>query len=128
MDQTGQLRYIKPGEGDYGQTESLIRDLLSAGGEWLPATHRRGRPHTEGDHDPRDRSRLVRVAVVRDPTIVLDKTEKYTFPARLPLDYVSFQGVWTNNGDDALAGAGAAVRLRFQAKDVYSGARQGGAP
>ena len=26
IDQTGHLRYIKAGEGDYSQTESLIRD------------------------------------------------------------------------------------------------------
>ena len=32
IDQTGQLRYIDAGEGDYGQTEALIRGLLSAGG------------------------------------------------------------------------------------------------
>jgi hypothetical protein len=51
--------------------------------------------------------------------VLLDKTEKYRFGPEVPLDDVSFQGVWTNNGNDALAGAGAAIELRFQAKDVY---------
>ena len=65
IDQTGQLRYIEAGEGDYGQTETLIRDLLSAYGRPATRPHRRPRPDPEGDHHPRDVPRYFRAAVVR---------------------------------------------------------------
>jgi cytochrome c biogenesis protein CcdA/thiol-disulfide isomerase/thioredoxin len=119
IDQTGQLRYIEAGEGDYGQTESLIRDLMSANGEWLP-------PRTDvPDLTPKETTTpetylgLFALPLYVGTKVLLDKTEKYRFGPEVPLDDVSFQGVWTNNGNDALAGAGAAIELRFQAKDVY---------
>jgi cytochrome c biogenesis protein CcdA/thiol-disulfide isomerase/thioredoxin len=119
IDQTGQLRYVEPGEGDYGQTESLIRDLLSANGAWLP-------PRTDvPDLTPKETTTpetylgLFGLQLYAGTHLVLDRTQKCVFAPALPLNYVSFQGVWSNNGNDALARAGAALELRFQAKDVY---------
>ena len=51
--------------------------------------------------------------------LVLGWTEKSVFAPVIPLNYVSFQGVWTNNGNYALSRSGAAIRLHFQARDVY---------
>ncbi len=118
-DQTGQLRYIQPGEGDYSQTETLIRDLLSANGEWLP-------PRTDvPDLTPKETTTpeidlgLFGLQEYANSQIFLYKKETYRFPAAIPVNDVSFQGVWTNNGNYALAGAGAAIRLHFQAKNVF---------
>ncbi len=119
VDQTGQLRYIHPGEGDYGQTESLIRDLLSARGERLPSPTEVPNLTPEETTTPETYLGLFGLLLYANPRIVLDKRETYHFAPAIPLDYVSFQGAWTNNGNDALAGAGAAIRLHFQAKNVY---------
>ena len=51
--------------------------------------------------------------------LVLGRTEKSVFASVIPLNYVSFRGVWTNNGNFALSRSGAAIRLHFQARDVY---------
>ncbi len=119
IDQTGQLRYIDAGEGDYGQTESLIRGLLSADGGRLP-------PRTDvPDLTPKETTTpetylgIFGLQLYVGTHLVLGWTEKCVFARMIPLNYVSFQGVWTNNGNFALARSGAALRLHFQARDVY---------
>ena len=48
IDATGTIRHVDFGEGEYGQTESFIRQLLVAAhpAVHLPAPHRCGRPDT----------------------------------------------------------------------------------
>jgi cytochrome c biogenesis protein CcdA/thiol-disulfide isomerase/thioredoxin len=119
IDQTGQLRYIQAGEGDYGQTETLVRDLLSAYGERLP-------PRTDvPDLTPKETTTsetylgIFGLQLYAGTHLVLGATENCVFAPVLPLNYVSFQGTWTNNGNYALSRSRAALRLHFQAKDVY---------
>jgi hypothetical protein len=119
IDQTGQLRYIQKGEGSYYQTESLIRDLLAVNNPWLP-------PRTSvPDRTPKETTTpetylgWPALQLYTGTRIVLDKPLQYRFGAQVPLDYVSFQGVWTNNGTGAVSGAGAQLRLDYHAKDVF---------
>ncbi len=119
IDQTGQLRYIKAGEGDYSQTETLVRDLLSAGGEKLPpATNT---PNlTPGElTTPEAYLGFLSSGPYIGSHIVLSKPEPYTFAPQIPLNDVSLQGVWTSTANDLVSGPGAELRLRFQADDVY---------
>jgi cytochrome c biogenesis protein CcdA/thiol-disulfide isomerase/thioredoxin len=119
IDQTGQLRYIQAGEGDYGRTESLVRDLLSADGERLPP------PTDVADLTPKEATTpetylgIFGLQLYAGTHLVLGATENCVFAPVLPLNYVSFQGVWSNNGNYALSRARAALRLHFQAKDIY---------
>ncbi len=64
IDASGEVRHVEFGEGDYGATESLIRDLLvdADPGVHLPAAHRRGQPDTG---QPTDAGVLPRVQVSR---------------------------------------------------------------
>jgi cytochrome c biogenesis protein CcdA/thiol-disulfide isomerase/thioredoxin len=119
IDQTGQLRYIQSGEGDYGQTETLVRDLLSAYGARLP-------PRTDvPDLTPKETTTpetylgIFGLQLYAGTHLVLGATVNCVFAPVLPLNYVSFQGTWTNNGNYALSRSRAALRLHFQAKDVY---------
>jgi thiol-disulfide isomerase/thioredoxin len=119
IDQTGQLRYIQMGEGGYYQTESLIRDLLAVNNQWLP-------PRTSvPDRTPKEPTTpetylgWPALQLYTGTHILLDKPLQYHFGAQVPLDYVSFQGVWTNNGSVALSGPGAEIRLDYHAKDVF---------
>ncbi|MGP8207775.1 MAG: cytochrome c biogenesis protein CcdA [Acidimicrobiales bacterium] len=119
IDQTGQLRYIEAGEGNYGQTGALIRDLLSAYGRRLPP------PTDVPDLTPKETTTpetylgIFGLQLYAGTHLVLGATENCVFAPVLPLNYVSFQGVWTNNGNYALSRSRAALRLHFQAKDVY---------
>ncbi|HTW06408.1 MAG TPA: cytochrome c biogenesis protein CcdA [Acidimicrobiales bacterium] len=119
VDQTGQLRYIQAGEGDYGETESLIRDLLSVDVPWLPP------PTQVADLTPREVLSPETylgwpgLQLYTGTHIVLDKVLDYHFGAHVPLDYVSFDGYWDNTGAFALSGKGAELRLDYHAKDVY---------
>ncbi len=56
IDATGTIRHVDFGEGEYGQTESFIRQLLVAAhpGVHLPPRHRRGRPDPRRSHHPGD--------------------------------------------------------------------------
>ncbi len=119
IDQTGQLRYIKAGEGDYKQTETLIRDLLSAGGERLPRPTDTPNLTPTGLTTPEAYLGFLSSGAYVGPHIVLSKPEIYTFAPDIPLNDVSLQGVWTSTDSDLVSGAGAQLRLRFQAKDVY---------
>jgi hypothetical protein len=119
IDQTGQLRYIQTGEGDYGQTESLVRDLLSADGERLPPPTDVPDLTPEETTTPETYLGLFGLQLYVGTHLVIDGTENCVFAPVVPLNYVSFQGVWTNDGNYALAGSGAALRLHFQAADVY---------
>jgi cytochrome c biogenesis protein CcdA/thiol-disulfide isomerase/thioredoxin len=119
IDQTGQLRYLYAGEGNYGETETLVRDLLSANRQWLPP--RTSVPDlTPGEQTtPETYLGLYGLQFYIGSKVKLDRASHYVFPPVIPLNYVSFQGVWDNNGADATSGPGAAIRLHFRAKDVY---------
>jgi cytochrome c biogenesis protein CcdA/thiol-disulfide isomerase/thioredoxin len=119
IDQTGQLRYIDAGEGDYGQTESLIRDLLSAYGARLPLPTDVPDLTPKGTITPETYLGIFGLQLYAGTHLVLGATQNCVFAPVLPLNYLSFQGVWTNNGNYALSRSPAALRLDFQAKDVY---------
>ena len=119
IDQTGHLRYIKAGEGDYSQTESLIRDLLASGGETLP-------PRTDVPNlTPTELTTsetylgLLATGPYTGLYIVLGKPKKYTFSHIILVNSISLQGIWTDNTDDLVSGRGAELRFRYQAKDVF---------
>jgi thiol-disulfide isomerase/thioredoxin len=119
IDQTGQLRYIDAGEGDYGQTETLIRDLLSAYGRRLPASTAVADLTPKETTTPETYLGIFGLQLYAGTHLVLGATENCVFAPVLPLNYVSFQGTWSNNGNYALSRSRAALRLHFQAKDVY---------
>ena len=121
IDQTGHLRYIKSGEGDYSQTEDPhSRPSVRRRRKASPA-HRYAQSDADGANNPRNVPGVpVDRAVFRPPTSSFPKPKPYTFAPRLPLNGVSLQGVWTCTANDLISGARAQLRLRFQAKDVYA--------
>jgi thiol-disulfide isomerase/thioredoxin len=122
VDAAGTIRHVSFGEGNYGDTEELIRQLLADRdpGRALP-------PSTEiADRTP---------TTVQTPETYLgyhyaplhasgtalqpDRAADYRFPAALDPDTFALAGTWTS-GDEALtAGAGAALELSYQAGRVY---------
>ena len=77
VDATGTVRHVDFGEGEYGQTESFIRQLLVAAhpAVHLPAPHGRGRSHAGPGHHARELPGLSATATpnLAGQTVVEDR-------------------------------------------------------
>lgn len=123
IDRTGVVRAIKFGEGDYAQTESLIRKLLAdrPGGRALPA------PVTDSadvrlatDRTPELYLADNRPGYVGRPKYISAGTTAYTFePGQQLLNTYGLAGRWETVPDGMSAGPGAELRLHFKAREVF---------
>ncbi|UOZ06067.1 cytochrome c biogenesis protein DipZ [Amycolatopsis sp. WQ 127309] len=124
IDATGQVRYFKLGEGDYDQTENLVRQLLQQAkpGVALPA------PGDLPDTRPTDqrttretylsRGELPKTYAPGGTPLALEKETSYAFPSVVPDGKVAFAGNWTVDYEKSTAGAGAEVRLGYTARST----------
>jgi len=116
IDRKGHVRHAHFGEGEYDQTEKLIRNLLGV-----------------------DRGSLTRVRDVTPDGILTPEsyigTERaqrfvgesvhqgvpwtYRFPESLPTDDLAFGGPWTVLDERAVSGPNAGLRVHFHASKVY---------
>ncbi|MGV1049258.1 MAG: cytochrome c biogenesis protein DipZ [Solirubrobacterales bacterium] len=125
VDATGHVRYAHFGEGEYGEKEKVIRELLAEAG------HRVGRGGS-GAHG------IAASAGVTTPETYLGpfRAERFTnpelspgphdfsapalrAPARVPPDEFAFRGRWKIALESATAAAGAKLDLDFGARRVY---------
>jgi cytochrome c biogenesis protein CcdA/thiol-disulfide isomerase/thioredoxin len=120
IDAQGRVRYVHFGEGEYGEKEKVIRELLAEA----------GRPVKGGD---------TRVhAVVPSATVTTPETylgaaraerftnamlspgsHDFTAPKDLPANEFAYHGKWRITLESATAGAGASLDLNFGARRVY---------
>jgi cytochrome c biogenesis protein CcdA/thiol-disulfide isomerase/thioredoxin len=117
IDKTGHVRHEHFGEGSYGETEGLIRQLLG---------EKAGVKRTSiADTTPQELTtpesylgyaRLDRFASGQP---ILDSPARYHFPAQLPQDALAYAGTWTVQPSRIVAGPGARLRLRFQARKIF---------
>jgi hypothetical protein len=123
VDANGQVRHTKFGEGDYDDTEKLIRKLLldAHPGVQLPA------PTNSVDTTPQTR-------LTPETYLGVDKSGNYggtgdykagvatlSLPPTLPDDKFALRGTW-NLGEQAATADGddSSIRLNYTAKDVYA--------
>jgi cytochrome c biogenesis protein CcdA/thiol-disulfide isomerase/thioredoxin len=116
VDRSGHVRHAHFGEGSYGETESLIRRLLRVGGTRarpVADTTPRGvqTPETYLGHD--------RIARYVGSTLRPDREASYTFPQDVPQNGLAYAGRWRIDGERAVAGENARLRLHFYARNVY---------
>jgi cytochrome c biogenesis protein CcdA/thiol-disulfide isomerase/thioredoxin len=119
IDRQGHVRHAHFGEGEYGRTEQLIRRLLaSRSAELTAATH-------EPDMTPTDLTtpesylgyeRLERYV---GSSIVRNHEATYRFPSRIGANELAYAGRWRIERERIVAGAGARLRLHYQAREVY---------
>jgi len=116
IDKTGRIRHTHFGEGEYGQTESLIRRLLGADGARAQAE-----PDTTptGLLTPETYLGYARIANYVGSSISPDVRADYLLPPSLPQNTLAYGGQWTVGGEKIVSGGNASLRLHFQAKDVY---------
>jgi cytochrome c biogenesis protein CcdA/thiol-disulfide isomerase/thioredoxin len=121
IDSTGQIRHVGIGEGQYGTTEELIRQLLTAAtpGVTLPnSTNVADRTPTE-QTTPETYLGSQRAELYVNPDDLHNGTATYSFPQRLPADTFALDGTWTMSDQSITAGKSARIELNFTAKQVY---------
>ena len=116
IDRNGHIRHTHFGEGEYGQTEQLIRRLLNAHG----AKSRQVADATPTElMTPETYLGYARIQNYRGSQITPDAFRRYVYAPSLPQDALSYSGAWKIGSQIALAGPSAALKLHFHAKDVY---------
>jgi cytochrome c biogenesis protein CcdA/thiol-disulfide isomerase/thioredoxin len=116
IDKRGHVRYYHFGEGDYAETEEAIRTLLGAdapdaSGLADKSPHGQVTPESYVGYERFDRNGGDR--------IVKDKPYAYTFPRGLSENELALSGIWTVQGERAVAGLSAGLRMQYRARDVY---------
>jgi cytochrome c biogenesis protein CcdA/thiol-disulfide isomerase/thioredoxin len=116
IDKTGHVRHQHFGEGEYGKTESLIRQLLGAKG-----AHAKAEPDTTptGLLTPETYLGYARIANYVGSPITPDNGANYLLPDDLPQNTLAYGGEWRVGAQEVVAGQEASLRLHFHAKDVY---------
>jgi thiol-disulfide isomerase/thioredoxin len=116
IDRHGRVRHTHFGEGQYPETETLIRRLLAANGK-------RTAPLPDATPTealtPETYLGYQRIGNYTGSQIVPDKAVRYHFAKSLFANAFSYDGVWHVGAEKITAGRGARLRLLFQAKDVY---------
>jgi thiol-disulfide isomerase/thioredoxin len=122
IDARGDVRHIGLGEGNYGGTEQLIRQLITD-----------ARPHIKlpSPTDVPNRTPTTPINeetyvgyerlqfLVPDNNVAENTPAMYEFPSSLQLGGLGLSGIWTDHAQEATAGANAEMELGFQANDIY---------
>jgi cytochrome c biogenesis protein CcdA/thiol-disulfide isomerase/thioredoxin len=122
IDATGQVRNVEDGEGNYGATESDIRQLLVAADPKVHLPPPTGVPNRTPVNQLTPESYLgykYGFQNLANSSITPDRPATYSFPAALPEDFLALAGTWTSGSEDLTAGTGAQIELAFMADDVY---------
>jgi len=122
IDRKGHVRYYHFGEGDYDESESAIRELLAergAGSDDLPAPAALADESPRGLVTPESYLGHQRLARYVGTTIALDREQRYVLSSALEENELTFGGRWKVEGERAIAGRDARLRLRYRSRDVY---------
>ncbi len=121
IDRQGRLRHYKFGEGDYDQDEKVIRALLSEDGSPVAGAVSTPAPQSHsGAQSPETYLGYERASGnANSGGLTHNAAHAYALPGSLQLDQWGLGGSWTVGGMDTAASAGATLRYRFSAKQVY---------
>ncbi|MGV9706154.1 redoxin domain-containing protein [Streptomyces sp. NPDC003483] len=120
IDAKGTVRYFKFGEGQYAQTEDLIRTLLKQAhpGVHLPAKTARQDVRLTKDRTPETYLSNLRISgYVGDP-LLDDKPKTYRFPSKIGVNKLSLDGTWTAGYQYFTTGDNARLAFTYRAKNV----------
>ncbi|HEV8249446.1 MAG TPA: cytochrome c biogenesis protein DipZ [Gaiellaceae bacterium] len=121
IDRRGHIRFIHFGEGDYGESEHVIRTLLAEGGEAPPMLA--NAPTAEEPQaaiTPETYLGWQRLDRYVGSKIQPGRWARYRFPSEpLGISELAYDGRWRVEGERIRSSAGSRLRLRFLARDVY---------
>jgi cytochrome c biogenesis protein CcdA/thiol-disulfide isomerase/thioredoxin len=116
IDRTGHVRHTHFGEGEYPETEKLIRQYLGRDAT-QPMTEV---ADTTPDHYMTPESYLGYGRIERYPgRLVFDRYSTYRFPADLAQDDLAYSGTWKVEEQRIVSGPFARLRLRFLAQKIH---------
>jgi cytochrome c biogenesis protein CcdA/thiol-disulfide isomerase/thioredoxin len=116
IDKTGHVRHTHFGEGEYDQTETLIRRLLGVSGA-RAASEPDATP--TGLMTPETYLGYSRLQNYVGTAISPDADAGYKLPSDLPQNTIAYGGRWHVGPERIVALENASLRLHFHAKDVY---------
>jgi cytochrome c biogenesis protein CcdA/thiol-disulfide isomerase/thioredoxin len=120
IDRRGRLRYYHFGEGPYDTTEARIRMLLGENAGMLPVANELDDPTPTGLMTPESYLGYQRLERFAQKTITPDRFATYDLPASdLHPNELAYGGRWKVEAERIVAGPGAQLRLRFQARSVH---------
>ncbi|BCY08955.1 cytochrome c biogenesis protein CcdA [Actinoplanes sp. L3-i22] len=124
IDSTGRLRYVGIGEGQYPETEQLIRELLTSAypDVTLPAaTDVPDRTPTSSFQSGETYLGAARAQYYRGDTPLRPGTADYTLPKGLADEQYEYglAGTWTVTGESITAAKNAVISLNYAAADIY---------
>ena len=117
IDKTGHIRHTEFGEGNYPESEQLIRSLLGVKGPQAKPVA--DTTPTEA-MTPETYLGVARIANYVGSDLKPKKLASYTYPLRpLAENMFAYSGRWNVGAQVVVAGPGAALRFHFHAKNVY---------
>jgi cytochrome c biogenesis protein CcdA/thiol-disulfide isomerase/thioredoxin len=122
IDNTGTIRHIKFGEGDYGATENLIRQLLQQANPAvkLPAPSQNADTTPESGLTPESYFGVGKMVNYGGTGIYDQGQAKFSYPPSLPDDAFALRGAWKLDYQGATADADdSGIELNYRAKNVY---------
>jgi cytochrome c biogenesis protein CcdA/thiol-disulfide isomerase/thioredoxin len=122
IDASGTVRFTSIGEGEYGQTEQLIRQLLDAAhpGRVLPGETSVPDRTPTSDQSPETYLGSDRAQYYENNGAPLaNGTHTYHYPPAVDPGYFALTGTWSVTGESITAGKDAGIALNFLADDVY---------
>ena len=119
IDRQGHVRYAHFGEGDYAETEEVIRTLLAEKDLPAPVSGSISDKTPGGALTPETYLGTDRLSSLVGSPVVEGREASYTIPEVVPQNDVAYGGRWTVGRERIVAGEGARLRLSYHARNVY---------
>jgi cytochrome c biogenesis protein CcdA/thiol-disulfide isomerase/thioredoxin len=119
IDARGHVRYVHFGEGEYGEKEQVIRELLAEAGDRVGhgMSGARGLEPSAGVTTPETYLGVARAERFTNPELS-PGLHDFSAPRRLPPNEFAYRGPWRIDFHSATA-AGGSLELNFGARRVY---------
>jgi cytochrome c biogenesis protein CcdA/thiol-disulfide isomerase/thioredoxin len=120
IDAQGEVRYVHFGEGEYGEKEKVIRDLLAEAGREVRGRETSVKAVAPSATVTTPETYLGAARAERFTNSMLSPgSHDFTAPKSLPANEFAYHGKWSIALDSATAAAGASLDLNFGARRVY---------
>jgi cytochrome c biogenesis protein CcdA/thiol-disulfide isomerase/thioredoxin len=120
IDAQGRVRFVHFGEGEYGEKEKVIRDLLAEAGRTVNGGETRVHAVAPSTAVTTPETYLGAARAERFTNSMLSPGwHDFTAPDSLPANEFAYHGRWRVALDSVTAGAGASLDLNFGARRVY---------
>jgi cytochrome c biogenesis protein CcdA/thiol-disulfide isomerase/thioredoxin len=119
VDRRGHLRYAHFGEGNYEESERVIRRLLAEDADGALVSAEIGDETPSGPQTPESYLGYRRIDRFVGSRIEPNREAEYTIPPAVPLHGLAYGGRWTVEDERIVAGEDARLRLHFTGSNVF---------